>query len=75
LNQDYSNYRIIVIDDASTDNTIKSIEIFLRQKKVPMSKYVVIRNKKQMFTVSNIYLNIKNHCDFEDIAVIMNGGD
>lgn len=46
LMQDYSNYHIVFIDDASTDGTGEQIQAFLEnnQTRVPSSRYTVIRN-------------------------------
>ena len=41
LRQDYTNYRIVVVDDASTDNTAALVRQFL-QKQLPSSRYVVV---------------------------------
>jgi glycosyltransferase involved in cell wall biosynthesis len=44
--QEYSNYHIVFIDDASTDGTGDQIEALLaKQKIVPKSRYVIIKNK------------------------------
>jgi glycosyltransferase involved in cell wall biosynthesis len=46
--QEYANYHIVVIDDASEDETGTLIEKFLNeQQKVPKSRYNVIKNSKR----------------------------
>lgn len=62
FNQDYSNYRVVIIDDASTDNTTALIKYFLKKSKELASKVVLITNKKQMNTVPNVHMAIKKYC-------------
>lgn len=53
--QNYKNYRIVVIDDASTDGTGKEIqEYFEMQNKIDTSNYVVIQNKENQGSSKNI---------------------
>jgi glycosyltransferase involved in cell wall biosynthesis len=43
--QEYSNYHVVFIDDASTDSTYNDINLLLaRQQKLPSSQYTIIRN-------------------------------
>ena len=44
--QEYSNYHIVFIDDASTDGTGKDIEMYLadNQTKITPDRYKIIRN-------------------------------
>ncbi len=43
--QNYTNYHVVVINDASTDNTGEFIAKILReQDKIPKEKYTVINN-------------------------------
>lgn len=61
--QNYSNYHIVVIDDASTDQTGELILKFLReQNKVGEDRYDVIRNSQQMRAMANIRFAAKTYC-------------
>jgi len=45
LMQEYSNYHIVFIDDASTDDTGLQIEAFLNnQTIIPRDRYVIVKN-------------------------------
>ena len=44
INQNYKNYKIVIVDDASDDGTADLISIFLRKSKLPRSQYTLIRN-------------------------------
>lgn len=45
INQDYKNYKLVVIDDASDDGTGDLIRIFLKNSKLPPERYFFIQNK------------------------------
>ena len=44
--QEYSNYHIVFIDDASTDGTGTQVEAYLKgnQTKVTPDRYVIVKN-------------------------------
>ena len=74
--QNYSNYHIVVIDDASTDQTGELILNFLRsQDKVGEDRYEVIRNSRQMRAMPNIRFAAKTYCKPNEIFMIVDGDD
>jgi glycosyltransferase involved in cell wall biosynthesis len=75
LNQNYQNYKLVVIDDASDDGTGDLIKIFLKNSKLPPERYFFIQNKKRLSAVPNIHNAIKNYCSKDDIAVLVSGDD
>lgn len=48
LNQSNKNWFLILINDASTDNSLKIVNEVLKSKKVPKKKYRLIFNKKNL---------------------------
>ena len=53
--QNYSNYHIVVIDDASTDNTGDLISSFLsKQTRIPKERYHIQKNSKRMKAMYNL---------------------
>ena len=61
LQQNYSDFRVIVIDDASSDHTADNIEVEL--DKIDHKKRVkLIRNKKRIGHMVNIYLSVHQYC-------------
>ena len=44
LDQDYSNYHIVYVDDNSNDNTGNYAEKYFVKHNIPDDKYVIIRN-------------------------------
>lgn len=75
INQDYKNYKLVVVDDASNDGTADLISIFLQKSKLPKHRYVLIRNAQRMTAVPNINMAIKKHCSRDSIAVLVSGDD
>lgn len=75
LNQDYSNYRVVIADDASPDNTSALIRRFMRKNKVDPEKVVLVTNPKQITAVPNIYFAITKHCKRGEIGFFVDGDD
>lgn len=74
--QDYNNYHVVIIDDASSDQTGELIKTYLQgQTKLKESQYILIRNDKQMRAMNNLRLAAKNHCKPEEIFLIVDGDD
>ncbi len=69
--QDYSNYRIIYIDDASIDGTAEEAECLAADKSV---KFTLIRNSFRKGGLANIYEAIIG-CADEEIILILDGDD
>lgn len=67
LNQDYSNYKIVIQDNASIDNTIKIINSF------KSSKIKIFRNKTNLGYRGNLRAGIKNYQG--DIVLLLASDD
>lgn len=76
LVQEYSNYHIIFIDDASTDSTATDvIQILTTQNKLPPNQYTIIRNTQQMKAMHNLRTAALNYCQPQDIFMVIDGDD
>ncbi len=75
LNQDYQNYHVVIVDDASPDLTGLYIQRFLDQRNISKDKVTLIRNKKQMTAVPNIHYAITKHCKSNEIGFFVDGDD
>ena len=69
VSQDYDNYEMIVIDDASTDNTYNIA------KQWESDKIKVIRNEENKGAVRNQIESIRKYCKEDDIVMFLDGDD
>ena len=69
VSQDYDNYEMIVIDDASTDNTYNIV------KRWESDKIKVIRNEENKGAVRNQIESIRKYCKEDDIVMFLDGDD
>lgn len=72
LEQDYRNYRIVYIDDCSTDQTYALVSEYI--KKYPERKVELIRNPVNQGMMSNAYHAI-NRMKNEEIVIFLDGDD
>jgi glycosyltransferase involved in cell wall biosynthesis len=73
-NQNYTNYKIVIIDDASKDNTVELISDFIEENPIPQPIYI-IKNKKRRSAIPNIHHAITQYCAPEDIVALVDGDD
>ena len=74
--QDYDNYQHILIDDASTDNTIDVILDTLRELPVDIrNKFSVIANSENLGAVRNQIQNIRSMISDDAIVMLLDGDD
>ena len=68
MTQKYDNYKVIFIDDVSTDGSYD---------KLPHDdeKSIIIKNEIRKTALENIHDAIINYCDEEDIVVLLDGDD
>ena len=55
LQQDYDNYRIIFIDDASDDGTGSLIQKYAFERQIPEEKLKIVINKERKMAMPNLY--------------------
>ena len=75
LQQEYSNWRMVIIDDFSSDNTYHYIANYLRWRNAPKDKIILLRNNVHRTAVENIYYTIHKYCDYNQISYIIDGDD
>ena len=73
LNQNYSNYHVIYVDDCSTDKTFSLVSAYVNQSE-KQNKFIIIENKERMKALANLYTAI-HMCKSTDIIVILDGDD
>ncbi|MCI5051712.1 MAG: glycosyltransferase family 2 protein [Simkaniaceae bacterium] len=73
LEQEYSNFRVIYIDDCSTDATYKKAAQVVRRYNAE-GKVKLIRNKRNFGSMANMY-NAVHSCKNEEIVAVVDGDD
>ncbi len=71
--QMYTNWRIIYIDDASSDQTADLVEAYVKKSNMG-HKVTLIKNKERKGIAANRYTAI-HMCDDDDIIVALDGDD
>jgi glycosyltransferase involved in cell wall biosynthesis len=71
--QNYKNYHIIYIDDASTDNTGALVEQYVRDRHQEHC-VTVIKNQQRVYSLANIYKAV-HVCSDNDIIATCDGDD
>jgi len=68
MSQKYEDYKVIFVDDMSTDGSYD---------KLPHDndKAIIIKNEIRKTALENIHDAIMNHCDEDDIVVLLDGDD
>lgn len=74
VNLDYKNFKIVIVDDASTDYTYELIKQWIEENEITHN-IVVLTNEKRMTAVPNIHRAITQHCGKDDIVVLVDGDD
>ena len=73
FSQEYDNYRVIYIDDASPDNTADFVEAYV-EKCGQGFRFELVRNKTNMKSLHNNYHAIHS-CSDDEIIVTLDGDD
>lgn len=73
INQDYTNYRIIITDDCSPDGTGQSIATYIKENNLE-NKVTLIQNKERRGALHNLYYMIHS-CPDNAIIVTVDGDD
>ena len=74
LNQQYEKWRIIYIDDASTDDTLVNVQSYLLKNQQINEKFKLITNEKNMKQAYNRYHSYK-YCNDNEIICFLDGDD
>ena len=71
--QKYTNYRVIYIDDASSDGTGNLVETYLKEHQLEQ-KITLIKNKENLGAAANFY-HASELCQDHEIMVHLDGDD
>jgi glycosyltransferase involved in cell wall biosynthesis len=73
--QNYSNYKVIIINDASTDGSGDIYRRYLEFYGIDPARYTYIENKVRVTAVENIYIASTQHCAKDEIVVTIDADD
>ena len=73
FDQSYENYRVIYIDDCSTDKTYQLVKDYIN-KSNKLHKITLIRNERNQGALANHFKTI-HMCDDDEIIVCLDGDD
>ena len=74
FSQNYSNYRVIYVDDVSPDGTADLVEQYVKEMGQD-HRFTLIRNTERTLKVGNFYKAVHNHCRDEEIIINLDGDD
>jgi len=74
FNQSYSNYKVVYVDDCSTDKTGDLVEQYIKENGWE-DRIMLIKNEKRMFKMYNFYHAVHEYCDDDDIVFDYDGDD
>ena len=66
--QNYSNYFVVIINDASTDRSDEIYRKYLDFHNFDKSRYVYINNKRNKGSLENIYNSVHEYCSADSVA-------
>jgi glycosyltransferase involved in cell wall biosynthesis len=73
LSQNYENFRVIYIDDASTDNTYSKV-LQIAESFSDLSEIRILHNGKNLGSAYNVFKAVHS-CNDDEIVCIVDGGD
>jgi hypothetical protein len=73
--QNYSNYKVIVINDASTDGSGDTYRRYFEFYGIDPAHYTYIENSVRVTAVENIYMASTKHCGRDEIVVTIDADD
>jgi len=73
--QNYTNYKAVIIDDASTDGSLEIYKKYFEFYKIDKKYYTLIENKNRVTALENHYLAAMNHCSKDSFAINLDGDD
>lgn len=77
ISQDYNNYHMYLINDCSTDNSLKVVKDFINSLSIDLQeKFIILNNKENRGAVYNQIKTIKNYpIEDESLIMLLDGDD
>ncbi len=74
FSQEYENFKVIYIDDASEDGTADLVEGYVKERGLE-DRLILVRNEVNQGPMANTYHAVHDHCDNHEIVVAVDGDD
>ena len=75
LQQDYTNYRIVVVDDASSDNTSQALGKHLKWRNISQDKVILVKSTQNLKPMGSIFYGSQKYCKLGEIQYVVDGDD
>lgn len=75
IQQDYHNYKVIIVDDGSSDKTAEQIAKHLKWRNASADKFVVIKSNTRNKSLYNFYYAVHKFCGLGEIVYTIDGDD
>ena len=75
IQQNYTNYRVVIIDDKSSDKTTELIASHLKWRNITQDKVTLIRSFKNWKSIASIFYGSQKLCKFGEIQYVVDGDD
>jgi glycosyltransferase involved in cell wall biosynthesis len=73
--QNYSNYFVVILNDASTDDSDSTYRKYLDFYGIDPERYAYILNSERKTALENIYIGVREYCSEDSIVHIVDGDD
>jgi len=73
--QNYTNYKVIIIDDASIDGTTEEYIKYFKIHKIDKSKYTLLSNLERAYALANQYFGTLYGCSKDSINMVVDADD
>lgn len=74
FSQDYTNYRVVFIDDGSSDDSVQVMHRYIEENDVA-DKITFIENDRRWRKLRNVYYAIHRHCADDEVVVMLDCDD
>ncbi len=75
FSQTYANYRVIYVNDCSTDSTDTAVKNYLAEHNIPENKFLYLHTAQRNYKLHNFYNALHDYCENNEVIVEIDGDD